>query len=89
MPDEKPIVTNRKWKLTLGMIALYTVIFGGLYLSVGGLLWRGVIEPEIWRGVISSQTAMWAYGVFGIAGWYLGMNVIQKWSPFPGSGVGK
>ena len=87
MTDAK-IVTNRKWKLTLGLIALYTVVFLCLYASVGWLLVSGAIVPVIWQEMAASQLAMWTYGVFGIGGWYLGVNLVQKWSPPTGTGDG-
>ncbi|RLA42886.1 MAG: hypothetical protein DRR06_13450 [Gammaproteobacteria bacterium] len=86
MADEKT-TTSRKWKLTIAMLALYTVVYGASYVMVSFFLVKEVVPPEIWKDVTMSQLAMWSYAAFAVSGWYLGVNVIQKWSPFPGSGV--
>jgi len=84
--SEQDQTISRKWKLTLWMIALYTFIYGLLFITGSVFLVKSIIPVDVWKEATISYVAMWSYAVFAVSGWYLGMNVIQKWSPFPGSG---
>lgn len=85
MSDSKQMV-SRKWKLTLCMITLYTIVYGATYVMISHMLIKNIVTPEVWKEATLSYLAMWSWAVFALSGWYLGINVIQKWSPIPGSG---
>ena len=87
MSDDTQQTVSRKWKLTVAMVVLYTAIYGFVFIVGSVLLIKNVIPADIWKETSVSYIAMWSYAVFAVSGWYLGMNVIQKWAPFPGSGV--
>ena len=85
--DNEAQTISRKWKLTLWMITLYTFVYGIAYTVVSYMIIKNIVTPEIWKEATLSYLAMWSWAVFAVSGWYLGINVIQKWSPIPGSGV--